>query len=46
MMTFKLHYEGSFTGSSPTNGIRFYVKQYRGAGVFLRDVNEGLVGEG
>ena len=39
MMTFKLHYEGSFTGSNPLNGIRFYVKQYRGAGVFLRDYN-------
>ena len=39
MMTFKLHYEGSFAGANSSNGVRFYVKQYRGAGVFLRDLN-------
>ena len=39
MMSFTLHYEGAFTGIAPSNGVRFYVKQYRGAGVFLRDLN-------
>ena len=38
MMTFHIHYEGTFAGASATNGIKFYVKQYRGAGVFLRDL--------
>jgi hypothetical protein len=42
MMTFHLHYEGTFAGASATNGIRFYVKQYRGAGVFLRDLVLGV----
>jgi hypothetical protein len=42
MITFHVHYEGNFAGGSPTNGIKFYVKQYRGAGVFLRDLVLGI----
>ena len=42
MMTFHIHYEGTFAGGSATNGIKFYVKQYRGAGVFLRDLVLGI----
>jgi hypothetical protein len=41
MMTFHVHYEGTFSGASPTNGIKLYVKQYR-AGVFLRDLSLGI----
>jgi hypothetical protein len=42
MMTIHVHYEGTFAGASTTNGIKLYVKQYRGAGVFLRDLSLGI----